>query len=104
MTKFAITTLTATGLAAATLAFASPATAAPSPGGGSAQSTIKHLQSDGYTVIVTRVGGGPMSACTVADVRNPNMATRTGRMDPGDNFQTITLSKTIDVTLNCTAA
>ncbi len=104
MKKLAITALTATGLTAATLALAAPASAAPSAGGGSAQDTIKHLQSQGYTVIVTRVGGGPMSACTVADVRNPTAATRTGRMGPGNTFQTVTLSKTIDVTLNCATA
>lgn len=103
MAKIAITTLIATGVAAATLALAAPAIAAPSPSGGSAKDIIAHLQSQGYTVIVTRVGGGPLSACKVVDVRNPTATTRTGRTEPSNTFQTVTLSKTIDLTLNCTA-
>ena len=102
--KLAITTLTAAGIAAATLALAAPTLAAPS-GGGSAQDTIAQLQSEGYTVTVTRVGSGALSACTVVDVRNPNTITRTTRSHPGaSGVNTIVVSKTVDVTLNCTGA
>ena len=104
MMKLAITTLAATGIAAATLALAAPAIAAPSSSGGSTQDTIAQLQSQGYTVNITRVGSGPLSACKVTNVRNPNTVTRTNRTGPGNSLQTIIVSKTIDLTLNCTQA
>ena len=44
-----------------------------------AAGTIGQLQSEGYTVTITRVGGGPLSACKVTDVRNPSTITRTNR-------------------------
>ena len=78
MMKLAFTTLAATGIAAATLALAAPALAAPSSGE-SAQDTIAQLQSEGYTVKIDRVGSGPLSACKVTDVRNPQTFTRTNR-------------------------
>ena len=72
--------------------------------GGSAQDAIAQLQSQGYTVNITRVGSGPLSACKVTDVRNPNTVTRTNRTGPGNSLQTIIVSKTINLTLNCTQA
>ena len=106
--KLAITTLAATGIAAATLALAAPAIAAPSSSGGSAQDTIAQLQSQGYTVNITRVASGPLSKCTVAGVRNPQTFTRTTRTgaargNAGD-LVTIIVSKTISVSLDCTGA
>jgi hypothetical protein len=107
MTKLAITTLASTGIAAATLALAAPTLAAPSSGE-SAQDTIAQLQSQGYTVKIDRVGSGPLSACKVIDVRNPQTLTRTNRSgtssgNAGD-LETIIVSKTISVSLNCTGA
>jgi hypothetical protein len=105
MTKLAITTLAATGIAAATLALAAPA--APSSGE-SAQDTIAQLQSEGYTVKIDRVGSGPLSACKVTDVRNPQTFTRTNRSGTASgnrgDLETIIVSKTISVSLNCTGA
>ncbi len=105
MTKLAITTLAATGIAAATLALAAPTLAAPSSGE-SAQNTIVQLQSEGYTVKIDRVGSGPLSACKVTDVRNPHTFTRANRSgtasgNAGD-VETIIVSKTISVSLDCT--
>jgi hypothetical protein len=107
MKKLAITTLTATGIAAAILALAAPTLAAPSSGE-SAQDTIARLQSEGYTVKIDRVGNGPLSACKVTNVRNPQTFTRTNRSgtaagNPGD-LMTIIVSKTISVSLDCTGA
>jgi hypothetical protein len=104
MMKLAITTLTATGIAAATFATAAPTLAAPS-GGLSAQDTIAQWQSEGYTVNITRIGSGPLSECAVVGVRNPNTITRTTRSHPGaGGVTTLVVSKTVDVTLNCTGA
>ena len=99
--KLAFTTLAATGIAAATLALAAPTLAAPSSGQ-SAQDTIAQLQSEGYTVKIDRVGSGPLSACKVTNVRNPQTFTRTNRT--ANDLQTIIVSKTIDLTLNCAQA
>ena len=102
--KLAITTLAATGIAAATFAMAAP-TLATASSGASAQDTIAQWQSKGYTVNITRVGSGPLSKCTVAGVRNPNTITRTTRSHPGaGGVTTLIVSKTIDITLNCTRA
>ena len=67
-----------------------------------AAGTIGQLQSEGYTVTITRVGSGPLSACKVTDVRNPSTVTRTNREGQGGHENvTIIVSKTIDVTLDC---
>ncbi len=68
-----------------------------------AAGTIAQLQSEGYTVTITRVGTGPLDQCNVTDVRNPNTTTYTNRSHEGaGGVNTITISKTIDVTLDCT--
>lgn len=69
-----------------------------------AAGTIAQLQSQGYTVNIDRVGSGPLSACTVTDVRNPNTITRTIRGPQSGHGQlvTITVSKTVQVSLHCT--
>ena len=70
-------------LAAIAIGLAGPAgQAAAAPNGPSnAQQTIKELQSQGYTVIVNRVGSSPLDQASVVAVR------------PGPNFsRTDTLS------------
>ena len=78
-----------------------------------AADTIAGLQSQGYTVTITRVGSAPLDQCRVTDVRNPNTVTRTtrggtaggggGGVGAGSGrLETIVVSKTIDVTLDCT--
>lgn len=65
---------------AAILGSAGVASAAPN-GPSNAQQTIKELQSQGYTVIVNRVGSSPLDQASVVAVR------------PGPNFsRTDTLS------------
>lgn len=68
------------GLVAAVIGATGPAAAAPD-GPGNAQQTINELQSQGYTVIVNRLGSSPLSEASVVAVR------------PGPNFsRTDTLS------------
>lgn len=56
------------GLVAVALATAGPVAAAPS-GQTSAEQTIQELQNEGYRVIQSRVGSGPLESCTVKAVR-----------------------------------
>ena len=65
--------------------------------------TIADLQNQGYTVNLDRVGSAPLDQCKVTSVRNPNTVTRTDRTGRGD-LETIVVSKTISVSLDCTGA
>ncbi|OMB97381.1 hypothetical protein A5733_10055 [Mycobacterium sp. NS-7484] len=56
------------GLAAVAIGLAGPAGAAPD-GPGDAQQTISRLQSQGYTVIVNRLGTTPLDQAAVVAVR-----------------------------------
>ncbi|MBV8347983.1 MAG: hypothetical protein JOZ49_10755, partial [Mycolicibacterium sp.] len=70
-----------------------------------AAGTIAQLQNQGYTVTITRFGSAPLDQCKVTDVRNPSTITRTNRSGTaagGGRLETIVVSKTIDVTLDCT--
>lgn len=72
-----------------------------------AAGTIADLQKQGYTVNIDRVGDGPLSACKVLGVRNPITTTQTtgnplgGPHTPG-GVTTITVTRTISVSLDCT--
>ena len=96
MKKFALSTITAAGLAAAVLGFAAPAAAAPS-GPGGAQATIDKLQSQGYQVIVNHVGSTPLEQATVVAVRPGQTYTRTDSGNPGDDLLTQVTGKTVYV-------
>jgi hypothetical protein len=76
-----------------------------------AVATIADLQSSGYSVTVDRAGDAPLPDCTVVEVHNPMTVTSMnyGGTSPGgpgsrgDKHQTtIVVSKSIDVTLDCT--
>ena len=90
------TSVLAGGLTAAILGFAAPAGAAPT-GPGNAQDTINQLHSDGYHVIVNRVGSTPLDQATVVAVRPGQTYSRTDSGSPGDNFGTTVIGKTIYV-------
>jgi hypothetical protein len=96
MHKFGIATLISGGLAAAVIVLAAPAAAAPS-GPGNAQQTISQLQSEGYNVIVNRVGTTPLDQATVVAVRPGQTFSRTDSGTPGDTFGTTVTDKTIYV-------
>jgi hypothetical protein len=80
------------GLAAALIGLAAPAAAAPS-GPDNAQQTIGELRSQGYTVIVNRVGNSPLDQATVVAVRPGPSHTHVNAGVPilgsDDNFTTV---------------
>ena len=96
MQKFGIATLLAGGLTAAIVGLAAPADAAPS-GARNAQDTISRLQSEGYNVIVNRVGTTPLDQATVVAVRPGQTYSRTDSGTPGDSFETTVTDKTVYV-------
>jgi hypothetical protein len=70
--KFAGANVAAAAVAGAVVGLAAtstaPAWAAPS-GAGTALDTVTSLKSDGYKVVVNKVGAAPMELCTVDTVR-----------------------------------
>ena len=68
MKSFFFTTLTAGALASAALGLAGTANAAPS-GPSSVDQTVSQLRSQGYQVIVNRVGTARLDHCTISTVR-----------------------------------
>jgi hypothetical protein len=86
------------GLVAAIIGLAAPAYAAPT-GPGNAQQTISELQSQGYTVIVNRIGNAPLDQATVVAVRPGQTYSRTdsGRPGAGDDVYTTVTNKTVYV-------
>jgi hypothetical protein len=98
MKKFALATAVVSGLAAATFGLTAPAAAAPT-GPGNAQQTVNELQSQGYTVIVNRIGTAPLDQATVVAVRPGQTYSRTDSGVPGagnDIYTTVT-DKTVYV-------
>ncbi|ULE34782.1 hypothetical protein [Mycobacterium sp. IDR2000157661] len=96
MKKFGIATVAASALAAAVVGLAAPVQAAPS-GPGNAQQTISELQSQGYTVIVNRIGNAPLNEATVVAVRSGQTYTQTDSLGVGDNLTTRVTNKTVYV-------
>jgi len=80
------------------------ASADPTTSGG-AEQTIASLESEGYDVIVDRVGDGDLSQCEVTDVRHPQTLTQTivTGHDHNREVVTVVVSKSIHVTLDCGA-
>jgi hypothetical protein len=68
MMNFGLTTRAAGALASAALGLSSTANAAPSALS-SAKSTVSQLKSQGYHVVVNRVGTAPLDQCTIRAVR-----------------------------------
>ena len=94
MNKFGFATAVTSGLAAAVIGFAAAAHAAPD-GPGNAQQTISQLQTDGYTVIVNRLGTTPLDQAAVIAVRPGQTFVRTD--SSGDGLVTTVTSKTVYV-------
>ncbi len=70
-----------------------------------AAGTIAQLEKEGYSVQLERVGSAPMDKCTVQNVWDPVIQTRTDRSTPGGpntHATTIVINKTIRVSLDCT--
>jgi hypothetical protein len=80
------------------------ATAQPTTSADAGQ-TITRLQSEGYDVIIDRVGTGELSQCRVTSIRHPQTLTQTIVTGHDHNRDVVTsvVSKTIHVTLDCGA-
>ncbi|AGB23505.1 hypothetical protein Mycsm_03196 [Mycobacterium sp. JS623] len=92
MKKFGLTTAVVAGAGAAIIGLAAPAAAAPT-GPGNAQQTINELRAQGYTVIVNRIGTGPLDQAAVVAVRPGQTYSRTDTGVPGagnDIYTTVT--------------
>jgi hypothetical protein len=89
-------------VAGAALAPAGIAAAEPTQQGNAYQ-TIGQLESEGYDVIIDRVGNAPTNQCIVTSVRNPQTQTRSFWVDVGKHRRlvTVVVSRSINVTLNC---
>ena|ERR1700712_2288824 len=100
--------ISAAAVCSVILAPASPASAA-----GNATDTIKNLEFAGYDVHIDRVGSAPTDECSVENVRSPHTVTRLVPVLKGPpdanghrrvDFVEVVVSKTIQVSLNCTAS
>ena len=102
MKSFFFTTLTAGALASAALGLAATANAAPS-GPLSVDGTISQLRSQGYQVIVNRVGTAPLDHCTISTVRPGQTFSRTDSGAPGadNDIVTTVTNKTVYVDVAC---
>jgi hypothetical protein len=102
MKKYGMAALAAGGLLGMTLGLAPPALAMP-VGDESPPDTVTRLQSEGYTVILNKVGSGALTYCTVTAVRPGQKFFRTDSGVPGAMGDLITteLSKTVYVDVKC---
>ena len=102
MKNFFFTTLTAGALASAALGLAGTANAAPS-GPSSVDQTVSQLRSQGYQVIVNRVGTAPLDHCTISAVRPGQTFSRTdsGAPGAGNDIVTTVTNRTVYVDVAC---
>lgn len=100
MKKFGIVTTAATvaagALTAAVIGLATPAQAAPA-GPGNAQDTISQLESEGYNVIVNRIGNAPLDQANVLAVRSGQTYTETNSRGVGHDLTTRVVNRTVYV-------
>ncbi len=89
------------------------APAGPASAAANATDTISNLQAQGYDVNIDRVGSAPTDQCSVESVRSPHTVTRLIPVHKGPrdengrrkvSFVEVVVSKTIQVSLNCTAS
>jgi hypothetical protein len=102
MKTFFFTTLTAGALASAALGLAGTATAVPS-GLSAVDATVNELRSQGYQVVVNRVGTAPLDRCTISAVRPGQTFLRTDSGAPGadDDIVTTVTNRTVYLDLTC---
>jgi hypothetical protein len=88
--------------ALAGLALAGVANAAPS-GPVTASETVSSLQTDGFHVILNKVGTAPLDGCSVTSVRPGQTFARTdsGAPGAGSSIVTTVTSKTVYVDVAC---
>ena len=102
MKSFFVTTLTAGALASAALGLAGTVNAAPS-GPSSVDQTVSQLRSQGYQVVMNRVGTTSLGQCTISGVRPGQTFSRTDSGAPGadDDIVTTVTNKTVYVDVAC---
>jgi hypothetical protein len=93
------TAITVAGLAASLAIGAGSAAAAPS-GPSTAADTIARLQANGNTVIVNKVGTGPIDQCTVESVR-PVQTRPAPSGNPLTGVPNLQTTMTVHVGLKC---
>jgi hypothetical protein len=102
MKSFIVVTATAGAFAVAAVGLATTGFAAPS-GASSVDATVNQLRSQGYRVIMNRLGTTSLDQCTVSAVRPGQTYSRTDSGVPGggsDPATTIT-DKTVYVDVAC---
>lgn len=92
-------TIVLSGIATFMIASAQPATAAPT-GPGTVQDTVSKLESNGYKVILNKVGSAPLDQCTVTGVR-PGRDVTEYRQNRRDQLVERVLYTTVYVDASC---
>jgi hypothetical protein len=102
MKNLVLTTITAGALASAALGLAGSANAAPF-GPSPVDQTVSQLRSQGYHVIVNRVGTASLDQCAVRAVRPGQTFSRSDSGAPGadDDIVTTVTNKTVYVDVAC---
>ena len=102
MKNILLTSLAAGALASAALGLAATANAAPS-GLSSVDQTISQLRSQGYQIVMNRVGTAALDQCTISAVRPGQTFSRTDSGVPGadDDIVTTVTNKTVYVDVAC---
>ena len=95
----ALATIALSGIATFMIAAAQPAAAAPA-GPDSVQETVNRLESNGYKVILNKVGTAPLEQCTVSAVRQGRDVTEF-RQNRRDQTVERILYKTVYVDASC---
>lgn len=95
----ALATITFSVIASLMIAAAQPAAAAPA-GSDSAQDTVDKLESNGYKVIVNKVGSAPLEQCAVSAVR-PGRKVTEFRQNRRDQLVERVLYETVYVDAAC---
>jgi hypothetical protein len=102
MNNFVFTAIAAGALASTAFGLAGTAAAAPS-GPSSVDSTINQLRTQGYQVVVNRVGTAALDQCTVSAVRPGQTFSRTDSGSPGagDDVVTTVTGRTVYIDVAC---
>lgn len=99
MKTHALSAIAFSGAAAFMIAAAQPADAAPA-GPDSVRDTVTRLESQGFKVILNKVGAGPLEQCIVSGVRQGREVTELQR-DRRDRTVERTLYTTVYVDASC---
>jgi hypothetical protein len=98
MNRFTFATLAGGAFIALTLGLPAGAQAAPS-GIGSAQDTVNELESNGYKVVLKKVGSAPLDLCTVDSVQPGETVTHA--VKAGNEVVSRVVYQTVYLTAKC---